>query len=95
MAAARKTYARRPPWRMDDIADILELDASGEHTGRIPGEWPAASSPIRGFDGVSMYDIAAGTASPATLYHYFPTRIPSCGPNHGHHQVDLPACGQA
>lgn len=63
---------------MDDISDILELDASGEPLqGRIVQIFQVACRLFahRGFDGVSMRDIATECGvSKATLYHYFPDK---------------------
>lgn len=63
---------------MDDISDILELDAVGEPLqGRIVQIFQVACRLFanRGFDGVSMRDIAAECGvSKATLYHYFPDK---------------------
>lgn len=63
---------------MDDISDLLELDATGEPLqGRIVQIYQVACRLFahRGFDGVSMRDIAAECGvSKATLYHYFPDK---------------------
>jgi AcrR family transcriptional regulator len=63
---------------MDDIADILEFDSAGEPLqGRIVQIFQVACRLFaqRGFDGVSMRDIAAECGvSKATLYHYFPDK---------------------
>jgi AcrR family transcriptional regulator len=63
---------------MDDLADILELDSSGNPPqGRIVQIFQVACRLFaqRGFDGVSMRDIAAECGiSKATLYHYFPDK---------------------
>ena len=63
---------------MDDIADLLELDAAGEPlSGRIVQIFQVACRLFaqRGFDGVSMRDIALECGvSKATLYHYFPDK---------------------
>nr|WP_314074640.1 TetR/AcrR family transcriptional regulator [uncultured Roseococcus sp.] len=61
---------------MDDLAEILELDDAGNPLqGRIVQIFQVACRLFahRGFDGVSMRDIAAECGiSKATLYHYFP-----------------------
>lgn len=63
---------------MDDLADILELDTAGNPLqGRIVQIFQVACRLFaqRGFDGVSMRDIAAECGiSKATLYHYFPDK---------------------
>lgn len=63
---------------MDDLADILELDSAGNPPqGRIVQIFQVACRLFasRGFDGVSMRDIAAECGiSKATLYHYFPDK---------------------
>lgn len=63
---------------MDDISDLLELDAAGEPpSGRIVQIFQVACRLFaqRGFDGVSMRDIAQECGvSKATLYHYFPDK---------------------
>lgn len=63
---------------MEDISDLLELDDSGEpQSGRIVQIFQAACRLFaqRGFDGVSMRDIAFECGvSKATLYHYFPDK---------------------
>ncbi|WP_424813500.1 TetR/AcrR family transcriptional regulator [Roseococcus sp. YIM B11640] len=63
---------------MDDLAEILELDGSGNPPqGRIVQIFQVACRLFaqRGFDGVSMRDIAAECdISKATLYHYFPDK---------------------
>lgn len=63
---------------MEDLAEILELDATGNPPqGRIVQIFQVACRLFagRGFDGVSMRDIAAECGiSKATLYHYFPDK---------------------
>ena len=67
-----------PSRGMDDLADILELDTAGNPLqGRIVQIFQVACRLFaqRGFDGVSMRDIAAECGiSKATLYHYFPDK---------------------
>lgn len=63
---------------MDDLAGLLGLDGNGEvPSGRIIQIYEVACRQFaqRGFDGVSMRDIAAECGiSKATLYHYFPDK---------------------
>ncbi|MDB5414576.1 MAG: transcriptional regulator [Rubritepida sp.] len=63
---------------MDDVAELLELDSAGHPLqGRIVQIFQVACRLFaqRGFDGVSMRDIAAECGiSKATLYHYFPDK---------------------
>lgn len=67
-----------PSRGMDDLAEILELDSGGNPLqGRIVQIFEVACRLFaqRGFDGVSMRDIAAECGiSKATLYHYFPDK---------------------
>ncbi|WP_207539468.1 TetR/AcrR family transcriptional regulator [Sabulicella rubraurantiaca] len=63
---------------MDTIVELLELDEGGEPPqGRILQIFDVACRLFaqRGFDGVSMRDIATECGvSKATLYHYFPDK---------------------
>jgi AcrR family transcriptional regulator len=63
---------------VDDLASLLGLDGNGEMpSGRIIQIYEVACRQFaqRGFDGVSMRDIAAECGiSKATLYHYFPDK---------------------
>ncbi len=63
---------------MKDLADIIELDASdGPPNERMLQILTEACRlfATRGFDGVSVRDIAEGCGiSKATLYHYFPDK---------------------
>jgi len=63
---------------MDDLSGILGLDDKGNPPqGRIVQIYEVACRQfaLRGFDGVSMRDIAAECGiSKATLYHYFPDK---------------------
>ncbi len=66
------------PLAADDLAGLLGLDGNGEvPSGRIIQIYEVACRQFaqRGFDGVSMRDIAAECGiSKATLYHYFPDK---------------------
>lgn len=74
----RRSRAASSPKRMEDLAEILEIDGQdGKPQGRIVQIFEVACRQfaLKGFDGVSMRDIALECGiSKATLYHYFPDK---------------------